>query len=321
MKLIPHILICPERIPLLERIQGLAGELGPKARKLVFFGDEDPGKPFWDALTLTGLFAEPKLVVIRRAQDLPDAFFVRFSDILARIGAGVSQPVLCLEGGWEKGQPPVPKALEATKAFEAAKAAKRIWTRGPLSPGDMPDVVRQRAKDLGIQAAPALLAEIASLLPPDSATVDSELHKLALLSHGRQLAPEDLGVLAVAEPFDLFALTKAATDPSAAAKAWRAVAAARASGDPSAVFATMAMLAREARLLWSMAVGEEPPGRPLPQRVAQAKAQLAKRIGARGASRLLEAVLAAEVGIKSGEMEPDQALERLTDAVSRIVAA
>ena len=320
--------LCPDSKLLQGRINSLLGSHAPSQgdawQHFIFWADEGLGSTFWEHLTIQGLFAVPKALVIRNAQALPaDALRKLFAALLplapraVRENLGPSDaplpsplvwPLVCLEVPFEKGSPKVPVAVQKTPAYEIALKAGWVENVPGLTAQSMPAFVREEAALHGLALSGDDVAALCSALPQDAALVSSELSRLALLADkdGR-LAAGAAGLVESAQELSIFELMRIIQQQGPAPSAWRRILEDRLSGE-NLVFAFNAILLREARILWQCLAGQEPY---LPPAVAGQKKAAARALGFAGIARIWEFAMMADKGIKSGERSPEQAFEKL----------
>lgn len=80
--------------------------------------------------------------------------------------------------------------------------------------------------------------------------------------------------------------------------------------DSDLLFPFSALLLREARILWQLAAGDDQ-NVTLPSFIKSAKVSLARKLGLPAIGRIFDMVLDAEQGVKSGRLDPEQALNWL----------
>ena len=310
--------ICPDGRLVRNAVEARLAECPPSPGKAwtsrTFWGDEELPAAFWEALTLQGLFAEPQALVVRNAHNLPAETWRRLSSSLAAPGA-LTWPFLCLEGGWDKGQPKLPAHVKKLRCFTHAESKKWIWQHGPLDAAGIRRHASDVAKRLGLRCAPGALEALAGILPPDAATVENELSKLALLADDGTITAEQAAHIEHAPAFDMFAFLRQLQSGNAAA-VWQTLLREERQSD-DLIFPLLSLLQREARLLWQLRAGESPYMHPS---AAAAKRETAMRIGFTGLSALWEAMHTAELSIKSGARTPSQALDALLGDLTRLFA-
>lgn len=314
-------LFCPDPELVRQRIRSLlAGQSGEFERRVYWADDEVFPPAFWQDLSVASLFACPKAVVLRRTEVLPDAFWSQLSPHLAGFNATV-WPIFCMEGTWDKGRPRRPKALAKQKFW--AVAEKRGWVLEipGLTAKGLPAFLRQEIKERGLDAPVGVLKRLAELLPLDAAAAAVELDKLALAAGGRgRITPADLAAVAFAPELDVFDFVRAAVAGTAPVKVWaRVLADHQASSNDKILFAFLGILVREARLLWELAHGETPSAR-IPSFILDQKADLARRLGPARVAGIFDLALQAEMGIKSGQRDPEQAFEALVAGLHALCA-
>ena len=299
--------VCPDAQLARRRIETMLETHAPKTggwEKHVFWGDEEPGDAFWEALTLQGLFDSCRAVVVRRANNFPAEIWKRVSKALARPNSAV-WPLLCLEVPWEKGQPKIPAYIAKLPCLNFAENKGWIWRSPGLDQRSLPGYVRLTAKGLGLALNEQLIAALCAVLPADAAAVDAELEKLSLLAGDRELVPDDAALAAVTPEFNIFGLLRL-LESGRPAETWTEI---KAGGTGEEVlFPLLGLLQREARLLWQLLAGGQPRLHPADR---ERKERLAARLGAAGLGRLWESMHAAELSVKSGLRTPEQALDGL----------
>lgn len=309
--------ICPDGRLLRDHIESRLAAHPPATgtwERQVFWGDEPLPAPFWEHLTLQGLFGTPRALVVRNAQNLDAETWKRLSTAMGRPNA-LAWPILCLEVGFERGQPKVPAHISKLQCYSFAQRKDWLWVSQGLDERGLRSFVQARARALGLTFAPAAgglqggLEALCAVLPADATAATAELEKLALLlPAGGQITPEHAALVSHAPELDMFAFMRVLQSASSPMGVWRQVLRDQTSSD-SMVFPFLGMLLREARQLWQLHAGE--PVR-LPPSVLTAKQQMASRLGNAGLARIWELALEAEMGIKTGERNPDQAMEALT---------
>jgi len=219
-------------------------------------------------------------------------------------------PVFFLEGVWEKKQPKLPAHISKLRCLAFADQKGWVWRAPGLDARSLRSHVQNRASGLGLRFEPAALTALCDILAPDAASVQGALEQLLLaIEPGDDgLVKEDMvRQMAVHNPelmlFDLIRyLEEGPMD-----EVWK-ILLSEGDGGESVLFPLLGLLAREARLLWQLQVGESVY---IPPHMAGAKRTLALRLGRTGLTRIFAAVMEAEWAVKSGRNQPRQALENL----------
>lgn len=319
---------CPDSFLLQRRINTLLA-LSPAAGNMpwqrhVFWGDEGLAPPFWEHLTLHGLFAAPKALVIRNAQLLSAEILRELSTALlslvpkniperdtrasAPLPLPLIWPLLCLEVDFDKEGPKLPAHIAKLPCVILARERGWLDAAPPLSGKTLNSFIANEASRLGIHLDSRDIALLAGALPPQAARISAEMEKLALRTGPEGRLPGPLAdFVDQTRELGIFELIRAVQQNSNTPAAWRRILEDRLSGD-STVFAFTALLLREARTLWQCLCGKPPY---LPQQAAAQKKLAARYLGFAGIARLWELALAADKGIKSGERSPDQAFALL----------
>lgn len=310
-------LVCPDGRLLDRKIASVLRE-GAHERK-VYWGDDEPPLPenFWKDLTVQNLFATPKALVVRRAHLLK----VEQWDAVASAMAAKPRTVLpffCLEGEWKK-KAPVPAALARRPLWKAAQKRGWVWEQPGLDARGMADFVRDWAAERGLELAPGAQQALVRVLPLDGRAASLELEKIELAAgDARRVTPDLAGLVAAAEEMDFFAFTDALSQGGDPAGVWRRVLQDHLKQPKEQMlFPLLGSLAREARILGLVLAGEEGRAKVHPF-VVKKKSGLARRLGPRGVAALFDLCMAAELGVKSGERRPEQALDKLVADLTRI---
>lgn len=312
--------LCPDSRILRGRLDALLAAHPPQGggawQRFVFWGDDGLSPSFWEHLTLQGLFAAPKALIIRNAQVIPADGLRPLSDALAPLaksrGGALASPLiwpfLCFEVGFEKGKAKIPAHIQRLPSYEIAEKRGWIDSLPGLSQADMPAFIRAEAEQHGISLRRHELGLLAEALPADAVHISSEMAKLALATGPDGRLPEHLAELVgQTQELGIFELLRIIQQNRNAPAAWRRILEDRLTGE-SLVFAFTAIVLREARTLWQCLAGTPPP---LPGQIVVQKKILAESLGFPGIARLWELALAVDKGIKTGERNPDQAFEML----------
>jgi DNA polymerase-3 subunit delta len=308
--------LCPDSRLLQNRLEALLASCPPEGKaawqRLVFWGDEGIPAAFWEHLTLKNLFSTPKALIFRHVQALPAQSLRQLSSAVLPLAEGrgdpLTWPLLCLEVDFERGKPKIPSHLMRLPLYLAAQ--ERGWldlVPGLASPA-LPAHIRAEAPRHGLKLTPAEISLLARSLPPDAGTIQTELAKLAFLADEEGRLPQGTAALSgQTRELGIFELVHSLQRGGEPQTVWRRVLEDR--GENS-VFAFIALLLREARLLWQSLFGSLPAF--LPPQAAAGKKMLAQSLGAARLARIWDLALQADKGIKTGERSPEQAFEILT---------
>lgn len=318
----PGFYIClgPDSVLLLEHIEALLREHAPAAvlsggwERRVVWGDEFSIHQFRELLGQQGLFAAPRAVVLRNAQVIPAVELKKLSTLLGQAGGG-AWPLVCLELDYERGKLKIPKHIADLQCL--AFARQQGWYREipPLDARSLRQFVQKEAGRLGLRLAQGDLEALAAAMPPDAGAVRLEMDKVALASPQGKLTPEALAMLAHRKDIDIFAFLQELQSGRNPQAVWGQFMKDQLDASDAGLFSFLAMLLREARLLWQLLVGEQVF---LPPQVLQSKAALARNLGHGKLARIWDLALAADKGVKSGERSPQQAFELLIAELFRL---
>lgn len=305
-------LVCPDSALLREEMERQISAFLPAGeswKRLVFWGDEEPGDNFWDSLGQAGLFAEKRLIIVRQAENWPASVWKGLSSALAKQLEHI-WPVFCLEVAWEAGKFKIPAHIQKSRCFTFADGKHWVWRSQGLGQ-NLRKFVAGQAKALGLLLDEQELGIFCESAPPDATGIVNELRKLALLAENGKVSLDALRRDCPVQESDSFGLIRKllAGDLTGA---WQE---ASLDADGSLLFFAIAVLAREFRTLWQINSGAEPRLYPAE---ASRKKSLARKLGMAGISSGLAALADAEWQVKSGRQSPAQALETLCVTMCRL---
>lgn len=294
--------VCPDITILKEEMERQLAAAAPGWQRRLYWGDEEPGGQFWESMRQAGLFAEKRVVIVRQAERWPAAVWKELDQVLARKIEYV-WAIFCLEVDFEKGKYKIPAHIQKTSAFAYADKKGWVWRSQGLGQ-NLQAFVREHAKRLGLVFTPDDFSLFCGRTSADAQGVINELEKLALLAQDGKVKTGYLPENAASMENDAFGLIRCLEAGNLHA-AWKEL---QKDTDGSLLFFLIALLAREFRLLWQIAAGENP--RMYPAEV-RTKTALARRIGHAGIAEGLAALADAEWQVKSGRQRPEQTLEFL----------
>ena len=276
-----------------------------------FWADEGLDGRFWEALTMQGLTERPRALLVRGAQTLTAEVWKKLSAVLAPPRPAIL-PVFFLESLWEKGQPKLPAHIAKLRCLEFADKQGWVWRSAGLDARALRKHVQQRAAALELRLTPDALDALCAVVTPDAAAVRGVLEQLALASGDGEVGVELVRNMAESAPeVIIFEFIRHLQSGNSAA-VWRTLLR-EGDGGESLLFPLLALLTREARLLWQIQAGENVW---LPQQTANLKRSLASRLGTSGLANLFAALMEAEWAVKSGRRQPLQALEELVGSLT-----
>ena len=178
-------LICPDAALLRREIDRQLTAASGEWEKRVYWGDEEPPAAFWQDLTIPGLLAASKAVIVRRAHQLSAETWDRLSGPLRGVNDRV-WPFLCLEGTWEYDRqtrtqaPKIPKWIQRQKYWEVAERRGFVWRSPGLTPRAVPEFLKGWARERGLTVEPGAAAAFAQALPLDATAARLALDKVEL---------------------------------------------------------------------------------------------------------------------------------------------
>ena len=309
--------ICPDGHLIKEYIRSLLAAQNEEWRMRTFWADEELPDAYWQALTWTSLLARPTAVVLRRAENLKAEQWKKLHPVLGRFRPGI-WPFFCLEKQWDRGKPQIPAVLQKQAFWKVAEDKKWVWRSAGLDRKELQQRIEQWAAARGLEIPQHVRSVLIHALPLDAAALSNELQKLGLLLAERTtMQADDLQVLSFQPDLDIFAFLRALQQKGREKEVWRTLLRNQLGANADMVMPFLALLLREARILWQLQAGEQDKVW-MPGRVKAEKAKLAQRLGPQRLSRLWTMILEAESGIKSGDFSQAQAQELVVSRMMQV---
>lgn len=283
----------------------------------VFWGDEELPPQFWQSMTVAVMMGSPCAVVLRRAQEQSEEFWTKLAPVLAMARKSI-WPIICLEGDWKAGKPAITKAVSKEKFWPVAQKNRWVWEHPGLSKSTLGAELDRFSAKHGLRFGQGVKQVLVDSLPTVTIALRHELDKILLLAgEDKIIQLTHLDAMSRENPFDLFEFLRFVQTPATRHKAWNRILndPAMASGDM--LFPFSAVLIREARQLWQLAVGEDDKVQLYP-RLKDEKKRLATQLGTARISMLWELALRADTDVKTGRLRPAQVLEALVKDVQRL---
>lgn len=308
-------LLCPDAELLRQEIEHLVETYSPDTkwvRRVYWADDGDLPGAFWQDMTIPDLMGTSRLVIIRRANTFLVDSWNKLSTALSSFNAHI-WPIFCMEGGLDKkGAPKTPKTLTKQKYWAVAEKRGWVWSSPGLMRRTLPDFINRYARRSGINFPPDVVRSLTDILPTDALGARNELDKLALAAgDSGEVRMEHLSVVAAQTDMDVFEFISTLMSGKSPEKVWKKVFDNRlVSSSDNILFSFLALLQREARIMWELAHGDKPSAW-VPRGEVTTKTNMARKLGPMRLSRIFDLTLEAEYGIKSGERSPEQAFEAL----------
>ncbi len=306
-----YFCFCPDSNLLKRQINKIISQWNQEEWEMVTLWSDDPEleQRVWNSLNLPNMMGPSRAVVLRRCEDFKEEFWSGMSPALKGYKPGI-WPFFCLEAPWKKNTPQVPAGLAKQRYYQIAKQKNWIWQFPGITRQNLPRYLQKRAKELNLTINSQVQEKLLWILPLDSHGIDQELDKLSLLApENGKIEMEHLAIVESKSHLDIFTLLQKVQQSQNITQVWHKIFEDQQSGHES-LFPFLGLLLREARILWHLASNEQDKVSLYP-RVKQEKNALAKKLGQENISRLWSLILEAEMGVKSGTILPEQAMENL----------
>jgi len=309
--------ICPDGHLIKEYIHSRLSSHGDSWQVRTFWADEELPDAYWQALTWTNLLGRATAVILRRAENFKAEDWKKLHPLLGRFRAGI-WPFFCLEKDWDRGKPPIPAVLQRQAFWKVAESKGWVWRSAGLDRKSIHNRLGQWAERQGISIPQEVRSVLVHALPLDAAALANELDKLELLLFERKtMQTEDLQVLSFQPDLDIFAFIRALQSKGQEVSVWRTLLRNQLGSNADMVMPFLALLLREARILWQLQAGEGDKVW-MPGQVKAEKSRMAARLGPQRLTRLWSMILEAESGIKSGDLSQSQAQELVVSRMMQV---
>lgn len=309
-------LVCPDAELIKDRIAELLRQDLNFASK-IFWGDEELSAHYWQALTARALMGPQHAVVLRRAHEQKEEFWVQIEAILARPRKS-AWPIFCLEGEWKTGKPAVSKIITKGRYWSLALERGWMWEYPGVSRANIGIELDRFSRAHGLSFAPGVKKKLAESLPLTTIALRNELEKILLLAgEATLIRPAHLDALIQDSPFNIFAFLRNLQNPATRPAVWARVFHDPAMSSGDTVFPLLALLIREARQLWQLAHGEAEKVS-LPPSLKAEKIRIAQRLGPKRLSQFWDIAIRAETDIKTGRLKSAQAMETVLREVQHL---
>ncbi|MFO7726845.1 MAG: hypothetical protein R6X11_00800 [Desulfonatronovibrio sp.] len=307
-----YFCFCPDSNLLkmqIARILESAGQ-GDWSRQTIWLDEKDQEDKLWKALNLPGMTGPSRAVILRRCESPGNSFWTDISPTLSGFRPGI-WPFFCFESEWKQGKPGISAHLAKRKYFKFARSRGWIWEFPGLTRQNISRYISQKCQKLGLKTGPGVAEQLSSMLPLDSHGVDMELEKITLLAYPEKtITKEHLNSLSSRLDIDIFSFLQGVQSGKDKSAAWNKIFQEQLKGQEM-LFPFLGLIIREARILWQLSTRQENRVK-LHPRIMQQKKTLAAALGAARISLLWEMALEAESGVKSGQVSPGQAMDKLT---------
>lgn len=225
---------------------------------------------------------------------------------------------LCLEGAWDKNKPPVPALIAKRDIYKAAEQRGLLWQQQGLTQQTMGKFIQDWATREGLKLGPGALQALTQSLPHDAYASRLELDKIALAASSGTVEAAHAQLIAQHKEMDFFQFTDALSKGGDPKAIWKRVLQDHLKQPKDQMlFPLMASVAREARMMMLIATGEDGKIKAHPY-VKKLKTPLARRLGPAKIATIFDLLMEAELGVKTGEHRPEQALDFLISRLSRL---
>lgn len=314
-----YFCISPDVLLSKNHVQELVMSLPENVQKnmvtYTFWPDDLKTDEYFEALTLQSLSAEFKLVVLRSAHTVLAADWKRISSLLATPRSYVL-PVFFIESPWEKGVAKIPPVISKLKCFEFAKKQAWVYENIGINEKNIVNYLLKEAKNQNLQLDKEVLQLLSQSAIFDALSIQMLFSQLSLFSQDGDITKEIVTqITAQAPELALFDIIKDMENGNIR-KIWSRLSLESDKGE-SFLFPLIAILARDARILWQLRAGENPYVSPY---VKDYKAKQAKKLGFTGITKIFQIVLDADLAVKSGKNAPLQVLESVIISYSNLFA-
>lgn len=299
-------LLCPDSALLLQALDRQLERFAPSSgqwKKIFFWGDEPVNSKFWESLKQHGLFTENRVIIVRRAQEWQAQVWKTLDESLAS-GSSSIWPFFCLECELEKGRFKIPAYIQKSRCYNFAEKKGWLWSSPPLAGAGLRRFAESEVKKRKLRFSKAAFDSFCESVGRDASSIAHELDKLSLVYGDKEVEPDMLEIGTSNPEANAFECIRNLYAGNTV-KLWREISQDAAG---SLLFALIALLARDFHVFWQIQSGLNPRLSPYD---AQLKQNMARRLGHKGLTQAFVLLANAEFQVKSGKLNPNQALDQL----------
>lgn len=303
---------------LLKKVEELSSAFFQKniapAKRYVFWGEkgeEGLDSDFWQKLTFPSLIESADFFIIRRAENLNVDTWKNISEALGVLRENAFV-VLCVEAEWKAKEKKIPAYVTNIKSQLCYTfAEKKSWNFyiPSLDARTIAFYIKDALKLRSLHCPQELFPRLLQIFPPNNAyavAIDNTLDQLALVAENAELREEDFENFAPANPEVLFFDYIKYIENGTTFKLWENLLLEQ--NAETMLFPFLALLNREARILWQILCGEDVK---LPSFVVNNKRAVAQKLRLTKVARIFMLTREADWAIKSGRKKAQQVMEEL----------
>lgn len=308
---------CPDMQMAKEFIEGSYlssyGDAWKNAVRRSFWLD-DIGK-YFELLDTIDFESKNRIFYLRASHELPLDTWKKLSSALGKPRPDTFS-VFFVSNPLENGKLKLPQTVQKQKCFEFAQKKGWFFESPGVTDYNFAKIIKQEAQaKYGLDLNNETVNVLKDILSPDYNSINNILAQLSLFAAQGEITPQTVGQLANFTPelvlFDLIRKIEQADSK----EVWKLLRKEGRQIEDGYLFAFIALMMREMRILWKIKAGEQVY---LNDRQMQQKTAAAKRLGFTYISKIISLLCFAEYSVKSGKKGTQETFEELIKDILKI---
>ncbi len=286
-----------------------------KAERHTFWVDDLLSNKFFIALDEVSFEIKKKIFFIRDTHELNAEIWKRLSLALGKPREDVF-PIFFINNTLDKGKLKLPVLIQKQKCFEFAKKQKWYFESIGITEKNFAQILLKEAKQkYDLSLSNDIIHILQNTLSPDYNSINNVLAQLYLFSENGEININVVAQLTNYTPeLGLFDIVKK-IETGKAKEVWSFFIKEGRIVEDSYLFAFIAIMAREMRLLWKIKANEPTF---LNNQILNYKTKIAQQLGFTYISKIISLLTFAEFSVKSGKKDPLETFEELLKDITNI---
>lgn len=291
------------------------GEAWINAQRHTFWTDDIQNNTFFSALDTNSFEPTNKIFYVRDCHELSAEHWKKISQALGKPRSDVF-PVFFIHNALDKGKLKLPAAVQKLKCYEFAQKKGWIYESVGITENNFPQIIKKQAlTKYNLKLSNEVINILKDILAPDYNSLNNLLTQLSLFAQNGEVSPAVIGQLTNYTPeLALFEIIRKIENADSK-EVWKTLLKDGRQIEDSFLFAFIAVMMREMRMLWKIKAKEQVF---LPSSQIANKTALANRLGFTYISKIISLLCFAEFSVKSGKKAPLETFEELVKDILKI---
>ena len=291
------------------------GDEWQNAEQHTFWVEDLLNNKFFIALDEVNFEIKKKIFFVRDTHELNAEMWKRLSLTLGKPRENIFL-IFFINNVLDKGKLKLPALIQKQKCFEFAKKKEWIFESIGITEKNFAQIILKEAKQkYNLQLSNDIIHILQSSLTPDYNSINNVLAQLNLFSENGEITTSVVAQLTnYTQELGLFDIIKK-IETGNAKEVWSFLIKEGRIIEDSYLFAFLAVMAREMRLLWKIKTNEPTF---LNNQILAHKTKIAQKLGFTYISKIMSLLAFAEFSVKSGKKSPMDTFEELIKDITNI---